>query len=269
MTAIRRKPCARVKAGTCLAKAIFPCKDAAMTKALPRLAFFAALAAAASGPARAALPDHPPLPPPRPTFESDAAPDGAARETQPADATQAVAAAPEPPAAVTLATPTEEEIPAGFGLAEQAGLAHLARQYARQHGLPLSLLHRIIMRESRYHPRLVNRRYYGLMQMTPQTARSMGYRGAPKGLLDAETNLRYGVPYLANAWALADGDPDRAVRLYASGYYYTAKSRNMLGLMRTADSPPAAPQPAPAAEAPPAPAQERNFLDTVFGESRR
>ncbi len=248
-----------------------------MTKALPRLLFFAALAGTGFGPARAALPKHPPLPPVRPAFESDAAPaETAAQETpnaqnpdqQPTAVSAPPAAAAQPaqaPAAVTLPTPSEEEVPAGFALAEEAGLADLARQYARQHGLPLSLLHRIIMRESRYHPHLVNRRYYGLMQMTPQTARSMGYRGSAKGLLDAETNLRFGAPYLANAWALAGGDQDRAVRLYASGYYYTAKSRNMLGLMRTADSPPVAPQPRAAVAEPPP--QQKSFFDSFFSDA--
>ena len=126
-----------------------------------------------------------------------------------------------------------EEKVAGFALAEQAGLAELTRQYAHRHGVPLALLHRIIMRESRYHPHLVHRSYYGLMQITPATARSMGYHGAPSGLLDAKTNLHYATPYLANAWALADGNLDRAVQLYASGYYYTAKNKHMLSQMRT------------------------------------
>ena len=159
----------------------------------------------------------------------------------------------------------DEDVP-GFGLAEKTGLAELTRKYARQHGVPLALLHRIIMRESKYCPRLVNRRYYGLMQITPATARSMGYHGAPKGLLDPETNLAFAAPYLANAWALADGDMDRAVRLYASGYYYTAKSKGMLSLMRNADSPPATPsRPAPMlAAAPPPPPQSQNPLDALF-----
>jgi soluble lytic murein transglycosylase-like protein len=159
----------------------------------------------------------------------------------------------------------DEDVP-GFGLAEKTGLAELTRKYARQHGVPLALLHRIIMRESKYCPRLVNRRYYGLMQITPATARSMGYHGAPNGLLDPETNLAFAAPYLANAWALADGDMDRAVRLYASGYYYTAKSKGMLGLMRNADSPPATPsRPAPMlAAAPPPPRPQQNALDALF-----
>jgi soluble lytic murein transglycosylase-like protein len=166
--------------------------------------------------------------------------------------------------------PGQEEAVAGFAIAERAGLADMTRKYARQHGIPLALLHRIIMRESKYCPRLVNHTYYGLMQITPATARSMGYHGSPKGLLDPETNLAYAAPYLANAWALADGDMDRAVRLYASGYYYTAKSKHMLTQMRDAKSPPVKPQLQTIAEAPsPSPQQPSNVFEAMFGPSSR
>jgi soluble lytic murein transglycosylase-like protein len=68
----------------------------------------------------------------------------------------------------------------------------------------------------------------------------MGYKGDPKGLLDPQINLTYAVPYLANAYRLADGDEDRAVTLFAAGYYYTARQKNMLASLRTASSPPVA-----------------------------
>ncbi len=168
-----------------------------------------------------------------------------------------------PQAPVDLRRDRDEEV-AGFSIAEKAGLADMTRKYARQHGIPLALLHRIIMRESKYCPRLVNRRYFGLMQITPATARSMGYHGSPKGLLDPETNLAYAAPYLANAWALADGDMDRAVRLYASGYYYTAKSKKMLSQMRDASSPPVQPPMQSIAAAPPPPRQPGNIFEAMF-----
>jgi soluble lytic murein transglycosylase-like protein len=173
---------------------------------------------------------------------------------------------PEPPVDSPVG---QEEAVEGFAIAEKAGLADMTRKYARQHGIPLALLHRIIMRESKYCPRLVNRSYYGLMQITPATARSMGYHGAPRGLLDPETNLAYAAPYLANAWALADGDMDRAVRLYASGYYYTAKSKHMLSQMRDAKSPPVKPQLQTIAQAPPPPPPPSNVFEAMFGSPNR
>ncbi len=113
----------------------------------------------------------------------------------------------------------------------------LIARYARRHGIPEHLLHRLITKESGDNPAAFNRRFYGLMQITYATARSMGYRGAPRGLLDPEVNLTYGVPYLANAYRLANGNEARALRLYSSGFYHTAKQRHMLSVMRTAASP--------------------------------
>jgi soluble lytic murein transglycosylase-like protein len=66
------------------------------------------------------------------------------------------------------------------------------------------------------------------MQIRYDTARSLGYDGPPSGLLDAETNLRYGCKYLAGAYKVAYGDPEKAVSYYASGYYYDARRLGML-----------------------------------------
>jgi soluble lytic murein transglycosylase-like protein len=120
----------------------------------------------------------------------------------------------------------------------------IARE-ANVHGVPEAFVHRIVMRESRYNPRLVHNHCFGLMQIKYATAREMGYRGDARGLLDAQTNLTYAVPYLANAYRLADGNEDRATALFSSGYYYVAKHKKMQGLLRTASSPALTLEPAP------------------------
>ena len=107
-------------------------------------------------------------------------------------------------------------------------------ELAKRHRVPERLVHRIIVRESRYNARAQHAGNYGLMQIKPATARAMGYRGAPAGLLVARTNLTYAVPYLANAYRVAGGNEDRAVQLYAGGYYYAAKRKGMLAALRTA-----------------------------------
>nr|WP_235868788.1 lytic transglycosylase domain-containing protein [Phycocomes zhengii] len=99
---------------------------------------------------------------------------------------------------------------------------------AERHDVPVALVQRVVVRESTHRPQARNGPYYGLMQILPQTARTMGYRGPPEGLLDAETNLEYGVKYLRGAYLVADGDHDRAVQWYARGYYYEARDRGML-----------------------------------------
>ncbi len=110
----------------------------------------------------------------------------------------------------------------------------LVAQHARTHGVPEALVHRIIRRESSYNPRALSKGNFGLMQIRYATARGMGYRGSPSGLLDANTNLTYAVPYLANAYRVAGGNSDRAVALYAGGYYYEAKRKGLLHALVTA-----------------------------------
>jgi soluble lytic murein transglycosylase-like protein len=100
--------------------------------------------------------------------------------------------------------------------------------YARTYGVPADLVQRVVIRESRHVATARNGPYYGLMQIHPQTARTMGYQGRPEGLLDAETNLKYAVKYLRGAWLVADGNPDAAVGWYARGYYYEAKRKGLL-----------------------------------------
>ena len=104
----------------------------------------------------------------------------------------------------------------------------LVSRYANIHDIPESLLHRVIQRESGYNPGARNGPYYGLMQILPQTAQTMGYKGPPEGLLDAETNLMYAGKYLRGAWMVSGGSEDRAVMWYAKGYYYEAKRLGLL-----------------------------------------
>jgi soluble lytic murein transglycosylase-like protein len=118
-------------------------------------------------------------------------------------------------------------------------------QQAKVHGVPEALVHRTVMRESRYNPRLVHNHCFGLMQIKYATARGMGYKGEARGLLDPQINLTYAVPYLANAYRLAGGNEDRATALFRSGYYYMAKHKKMLGILRTASSPALTPEQAP------------------------
>lgn len=116
--------------------------------------------------------------------------------------------------------------------------AAIAR-HAAANGLPVDLVHRVVMRESRYNPRAYNRSgALGLMQIKHATARGVGYTGPASGLFDAETNLTYAVRYLAGAYKVAGGNANRAVALYQSGYYYAAKRQNMQNILtRTGETP--------------------------------
>jgi len=111
---------------------------------------------------------------------------------------------------------------------ETPELRRLINQYADFYEVPRSLVHRLAIRESRHRPEARNGPYYGLLQILPQTARTMGHEGPPEDLLDAGTNLKYAVKYLRGAWLVAEGDPDAAIMWYARGYYYEAKRKGLL-----------------------------------------
>ena len=108
----------------------------------------------------------------------------------------------------------------------------LIEKYSRVYEIPVDLVHWVVHRESRYNPEAYSKGNYGLMQIRYNTAKAMGYSGPADGLFDAETNIKYAVKYLKGAWVVADNDHDQAVRLYARGYYYDAKRKGLLHLVR-------------------------------------
>jgi soluble lytic murein transglycosylase-like protein len=118
---------------------------------------------------------------------------------------------------------------AGIARAEVAADVKAAiAGYSALYDLPEEFVHRIVKRESKYNPKAYHRGHSGLMQIRYDTARSMGYRGKPKGLLDVDANLKYGMKYLAGAYLVAGGNANKAARYYRSGYYYIAKRKGLL-----------------------------------------
>lgn len=101
------------------------------------------------------------------------------------------------------------------------GIKAIVARHAAANGVPFSLADAVVRVESRYNPRASNAGNYGLMQIRHQTARGMGYSGSASGLLDAETNARYGMKYLAMAYKMAGGDTCRTVMKYQSGHMAT------------------------------------------------
>ena len=111
---------------------------------------------------------------------------------------------------------------------ETAEVRLLVNKWADHYKIPRTLLHRVIQRESDYRPAARNGPYWGMMQILPETARTMGFRGAPSDLLNADVNLQWAVKYLRGAWLLSNGDEATAVGWYARGYYYEAKRLGLL-----------------------------------------
>lgn len=110
----------------------------------------------------------------------------------------------------------------------------MVARHAAENNLPEALVHRVIMRESKYQPHLTGKGgALGMMQIKLPTARGVGYTGTAQGLYDPETNVKYATRYLAGAYRTAHGNHDLAVRYYAAGYYYAAKRQGLLNETRS------------------------------------
>lgn len=97
--------------------------------------------------------------------------------------------------------------------------------HAGKHGVPVTLARAVIRLESNFRPAASNKGNYGLMQIRLGTARSLGYSGGAGGLLNADTNLTYGMKYLAQAYRLAGGETCGTIMRYQSGLRATRMSQ--------------------------------------------
>jgi soluble lytic murein transglycosylase-like protein len=98
----------------------------------------------------------------------------------------------------------------------------IVARYAASYGVPVSLAHAVIKIESNYR---ANARgsagEVGLMQIKPATARMLGYSGSTKALYDPETNIKYGMKYLAMAQDLGGGTTCGTILKYNAGHAAT------------------------------------------------
>lgn len=118
----------------------------------------------------------------------------------------------------TIALPAEEG--AHAERLKGRDIPALVTATARKHGVPVELAHAIVRVESNYRPNVIGKGpTFGLMQIKYPTARGMGFPGKPKDLLDPQTNLEWGMRYLATARKLARGDLCGTVLRYQGGHY--------------------------------------------------
>ncbi|AZO44033.1 MULTISPECIES: transglycosylase SLT domain-containing protein [Mesorhizobium] len=98
----------------------------------------------------------------------------------------------------------------------------IVARYAAIEGVPVSLATAVIKIESNYRPNIVGSAgEIGLMQIKPATARMMGYNGSAKGLFDPDTNIKYGMKYLAMARSLGGGTTCGTILKYNAGHAAT------------------------------------------------
>ena len=122
-----------------------------------------------------------------------------------------------------------------FSEAKESSVHSMIADAASANGVPYRLADAVVRIESRYNPRATNGVNIGLMQIQARTARGMGFSGPPSALLQASTNLRYGMKYLGLAYRQSNGDICQTVTRYQSGHYsghisqaYCAKAKAIM-----------------------------------------
>lgn len=100
----------------------------------------------------------------------------------------------------------------------RARLIGMVRAEAKTRNLPEDLAEAVAYIESAYDPEARGAvGEVGLMQVLPSTAAMMGFKGAMSDLAAPQTNIYYGVGYLAKAWRMSNGDICRALMKYRAG----------------------------------------------------
>ncbi|MBB3808925.1 transglycosylase SLT domain-containing protein [Pseudochelatococcus contaminans] len=95
----------------------------------------------------------------------------------------------------------------------------ILREKAAALGVPFELADAVTEVESSYNRGAVGGvGEVGLMQVLPSTARMLGFSGTLAELAVPETNIHYGVTYLAQAWRLGGQDICTAVMKYRAGH---------------------------------------------------
>lgn len=105
------------------------------------------------------------------------------------------------------------------GASASGPYAAIIARHAASYGVPVSLARAVIKIESNYRPHLTGSAgEVGLMQIKPATARMLGYTGSVKGLYNPETNIKYGMKYLAMAQGLGGGTTCGTILKYNAGH---------------------------------------------------
>ncbi|MGY3450494.1 lytic transglycosylase domain-containing protein [Bradyrhizobium sp. USDA 4353] len=152
-----------------------------------------------------------------PAAEQRADVDAMADATTPPSAVSPVSAAaspPKPSSIVSSGAKSLAVVPERIG-----GYRDLIAKEAGRQGLAPEIAEAVMAVESGYNPDAVGGSgEIGLMQIMPSTARMLGFNGSTAELAVPETNIHYGVRYLAQAWRLAGGDLCTATMKYRAGH---------------------------------------------------
>ncbi|MBR0959226.1 transglycosylase SLT domain-containing protein [Bradyrhizobium japonicum] len=151
------------------------------------------------------------------------------------------------------------ELGAGETPSSRAVIRKIIERETANTDLPADIAEAVVFVESGYNPAVIGSvGEIGLMQVRPETAAMLGFRGSNAELAEPDINIHYGVLYLSRAWRLAGGDLCRALMKYRAGHgeeemtarsqVYCNRARNRLAAMNASPvgtEAAAAPDPAP------------------------
>lgn len=192
------------------------------------------------------------------------------------------------PNTISTISNARTELGAGETPSSRTTIRKIIERETAKTNLPADVAEAVVFVESGYNPAVIGSAgEIGLMQVRPETAAMLGFRGSNAELAELDVNIHYGVLYLSRAWHLAGGDLCRALMKYRAGHgeeemtarsqVYCNRARNRLLAMNAmpagtaaAAVPDAAPPVAAAAPAKPAsrpkmPAQPK----TVYARYRQ
>lgn len=102
-------------------------------------------------------------------------------------------------------------------------IVEIAKQHDIDSNLALAFAEvesRFNPKASRYEPKLKTKTI-GLFQILLQTARSVGFKGKPSELYNPDTNILYGIKYLAKCQELYGKSPKQIMCCYNGGWAVT------------------------------------------------
>jgi soluble lytic murein transglycosylase-like protein len=95
----------------------------------------------------------------------------------------------------------------------------IINSYAVSYGVPVALANAVVRVESNYQPNMTGSAgEIGLMQIKLETARGLGYTGSREALYNPDTNIRWGMKYLAGAHKLGNGTTCGTILRYNAGH---------------------------------------------------
>ena len=137
------------------------------------------------------------------------------------------------------------DLGAGETATSRVAIRKIIERETAKTNLPADIAEAVVFVESGYNSAVVGSvGEVGLMQVRPETAAMLGFRGNSSELAEPDINIHYGVIYLSRAWRLAGGDLCRALMKYRAGHgeetmtprsqVYCNRARNRLLAMNSA-----------------------------------